>query len=373
MKESIAVTNVATGCTFASSRSLVKTNCVLIALLLLPTAAFAEKPPISGTSKPEFAPVDEAALEFRTSIACDALTVAISKDGKLLYARGFGWRDAKHKLPAQSSTLIRIASVTKPFTEAAVRKLVREQKLTYDTKAFEFLKLSPPSSAKEDPRLKEITVQMLLDHKGGWDRNKAFDPMFATQKIEKSLGLKHPARPADVIRYMLGQQLQFDPGSRSEYSNFGYCVLGRVVEKASGKTYFNYVREEILQPIGITDIKLAHDAVKNRDPEEAYYPAEVLVQVMDSHGGLIAAAPALCTFMDHYWINGEPRHPNQRGTWTFFGSLPGTTSMVHQRPDGFNIAVLCNNRRDKSFDADNTALLKLMDQALDQLDKPEAK
>ena len=86
---------------------------------------------------------------------------------------------------------------------------------------------------------------------------------------------------------MLGQQLQFDPGSRSEYSNFGYCVLGRVVEKASGKTYFNYVREEILQPTDIHRIKLAHDAVKNRDPEEAYYPAEVLVQVMDSHGGLI--------------------------------------------------------------------------------------
>ena len=197
--------------------------------------------------------------------------------------------------------------------------------------------------------------------------------MFATQKIEKSLGLKHPARPADVVRYMLGQPLQFDPGSRSEYSNFGYCVLGRVIEKAAGKPYFNYVREEILQPIGITDIKLARDAPKNRDPEEAYYPADVLVEVMDSHGGLIASAPALCTFMDHSWINGEPRHPNQHGTWTFFGSLPGTTSMVHQRPDGFNIAVLCNNRRDKSFDEDNTTLLKLMDQALDKVAKPEAK
>ncbi len=275
-----------------SSQCFAKTVCVLSALLLLPTAAFAEKPPISGTSKPEFAPVDEAAVEFRTTIACDALTVAISKDGKLLYARGFGWRDAKHKLPAQSSTLMRIASVTKPFTESAVRKLVRDHKLTYDTKAFDFLKLPPPANAKEDPRLKEITVQMLLDHKGGWDRNKAFDPMFATQKIEKSLGLKHPARPADVVRYMLGQPLQFDPGSRSEYSNFGYCVLGRVIEKAAGKPYFNYVRDEILQPIGITDIKLAHDAVKNRDPEEAYYPAEVLVEVMDSHGGLIASAPA---------------------------------------------------------------------------------
>ena len=91
MKESIAVTNVATGCTFASSRSLVKTNCVLIALLLLPTAAFAinRSRPLAAPQTP-FAPVDEAALEFRTSIACDALTVAISKDGKLLYARGFG-------------------------------------------------------------------------------------------------------------------------------------------------------------------------------------------------------------------------------------------------------------------------------------------
>ena len=173
MKESIAVTNRAIDCTFVSSRNLVKTICVLIALLLLPVPAFAEKPPISGTSKPEFAPVDEAAVEFRTTIACDALTVAISKDGKLLYARGFGWRDTKHELPAQSSTPTRIASVTKPITESAVRKLVRDHKLSYDTKAFDFLKMSPPANAKEDPRLKEITVQMLLDHKGGWDRNPA--------------------------------------------------------------------------------------------------------------------------------------------------------------------------------------------------------
>ncbi len=332
-------------------------------------AAISPTPPIAGTAPPEFAAVDQAAQQFKSTIGCDALTVAVSREGKLLYSRGFGWRDAQHKVPAQSSTLMRIASVTKPITESAVRKLVRDHKLSYDTKAFEFLKMSPPAGAKEDPRLNEITVQLLLDHKGGWDRNKAFDPMFSTQKIEKALGLKHPARPADVVRYMLGQPLQFDPGSRLEYSNFGYCVLGRVIEKASGKPYFNYIRDEILKPIGITDIKLARDNPTNRDPEETYYPAQVLVEVMDSHGGLIATAPALCTFLDHYWINGEPRQANQRGTWTFFGSLPGTTSMVHQRPDGYNIAVLCNNRREKSFDQDNDTLLKLMDKALDKLPK----
>jgi hypothetical protein len=90
---------------------------------------------------------------------------------------------------------------------------------------------------------------------------------------------------------------------------------------------------------------------------------------MDSHGGLIASAPALCQFLQAYWISGEPRLQGQRGDWTFFGSLPGTTALVRQREDGLNVAVLLNGRRDDHFGEDNDTLKQAIDRAMDKVGK----
>lgn len=335
---------------------------------------FADELPTTGSAVPAFEPLDEALLEFGKIIASQAFTVAVSKDGQLLYSRGYGWRDADKTQPTEPDTLLRIASVTKPITAAAVRQLIRQQKLSLDTQPFELLKLAPPPGAEPDPRLKAITVAHLLDHKGGWDRDAAFDPMFRIHRVERTLRLRRPAKPIDVIRYMLGQPLQFDPGERYAYSNFGYCVLGRVIEKVTGKSYFDYVGNEVCRPLGITDIKLARNLARARDPREVGYPApNVNVEVMDAHGGLIASAPALCVFLDHYWLNGEPRRSRQRQSWVFFGSLPGTTAMVCQRPDGYNIAALYNNRRDDSYEKDDAQLQALVNTAVDTIAAARAK
>ena len=92
--------------------------------------------------------------------------------------------------------------------------------------------------------------------RGGWDRDKSFDPMFIPIKIAKTFGTEPPANQEQIIRYMLTQPLDFDPGEREAYSNFGYCVLGRVIEKVSGKPYGKYVQEEVLAPLGIHDMRL---------------------------------------------------------------------------------------------------------------------
>jgi N-acyl-D-amino-acid deacylase len=348
-------------------------NRVVAAALFLVTVAVccisvASEPPITGTAVPEFEPLDEALLEFGKLIGAQAITVAVSKDRELLYSRGYGWRDANKKQPTQPDTLMRIASVTKPITAVAVRQIIRQGKLTLDTKAFELLKLSPPPDSKPDPRLAEITVAHLLDHKGGWDRDESFDPMFRIHRVERTLRLRRSAKPADVIRYMLGQPLEFDPGARYAYSNFGYCVLGRVMEKATGKPYFEYIRDDLCKPLGIADIKLARNAPRARDPREVWYPTrDVNVEVMDAHGGLIASAPALATFLDYHWCSGEPRRAGQRGAWVFFGTLSGTTAMVRQRSDGHNIAVLYNNRREDTYEQDDTQLQSLVDDAIDKV------
>src|SRR5260370_40581712 len=74
-----------------------------------------------------------------------------------------------------------------------------------------------------------------------------------------------------IIRYIMGKSLDFAPETRDAYSNFGYCVLGRIIEKASGKTYEQYVKEQGLEPMGITDMYGGRTQLAHRAPGEAHY------------------------------------------------------------------------------------------------------
>jgi N-acyl-D-amino-acid deacylase len=341
----------------------------LSALVLLGAEPKAKRP-ITGEPVAAFQPLDEAIQRFMDLIPCTAATVAVSKDAKLLYSRGYGWRDARRQKPTQPDTLMRIASLSKPITAAAVRKLIGEGKLAPELEVFPYLGIRPYNGKEGDRRLGQITVARLLEHKGGWDMERTFDPLFRTPQIEKALHLRGRASPRNVIEYMLAQPLQFDPGARYAYSNFGYCVLGRVLEKAAGKPFKAVLDSEILRPLKITDVKLGHSAARERDPREVWYPVadnHFSIEVMDAHGGLIASAGALCRFMDSYWLGGQARRPDDRFYFTFFGSFPGTTAMARQRPDGINVAVLLNNRREKTYPEDDKLLQKTVDEALDRI------
>ncbi len=337
---------------------------LLVLLACLPLCvlpALAADAPAAETSASAFAPVDDAIRDYMDKTGTQAATVAISRDGKLLYSRGYGRRDARKRTPTAADTLMRIASVSKPITAAEVRKLVRDGKLTLETPVFPLVGIKPYNGRLGDPRLNEITVGQLLQHRGGWDRKKTFDPVFATADVEKALHLRRPAAPADVVAYMLARPLQFAPGERSCYSNFGYLVLGRVIAKVTGRPYGEAVRRDILEPLGIKDVKLGHSAVTARDPREVWYPVPETafsLEVLEAAGGWIASAPDLCRFLDAYWISGEPRAPGETGDATFFGSVAGTLSMARQRPDGVNVVVLLDQ------DGEGKALRKAVDAAV---------
>ena len=155
---------------------------------------------------------------------------------------------------------------------------------------------------------------------------------------------------------MLGEPLQFDPGKQMVRSNFGYCVLGRVIEKVSGKPYATYISEEIFRPLGVDDVRLARSVP--RDRHEVWYPVkDVVVEVADSYGGLVATAPDLCKFLEAYWANGDPRQAGEDRQWAFVGNFSGTTAFIRQRPDGYNMAILFNGRRGESLqDEDDRSL-----------------
>src|SRR5439155_23697431 len=152
--------------------------------------------------------------------------------------------------------------------------LDEEGRLPLDAHAFALIDVPPfvPAGKKADQRMKNITVRHLLQHTGGWDRDKSFDPMFRCRQIADALGTACPPGPREIIHYMLGQPLDFDPGMSWAYSNFGYCVLGRIIEKITGRSYEKYVQEEVLAPAGITRMRIgASLRAQGSQGEAAYY------------------------------------------------------------------------------------------------------
>jgi N-acyl-D-amino-acid deacylase len=145
--------------------------------------------PVSGTAVPGMASVDVAIKEIMTRWAIPGGALGIVKDGRLVYARGFGYADVEAQQVATPSSLFRIASVTKPVTKAAILELVAQGRFSLDAPAFALLPhLTPLPGAKVDPRLATVTVRHLLDHAGGFDRAMSFDPMFRPTEIAAATG-----------------------------------------------------------------------------------------------------------------------------------------------------------------------------------------
>ncbi len=347
---------------------VMRTVLLFLGIITLHPMLFAADHPTTGKKVERFAPIDKVITDFLDTVEAQAATVAISKNNEILFSRGYGYQDQAKKKPTAPDTLMRIASVTKPITQAMVKKAMAEKLFFDDTKVYEFLEFKPFGGKLGDERIKTITINELLLHKGGWDREKSEDPMFKVKQFEKEMKLRTPATPRNVVEYMLGQPLDFAPGEKTVYSNFGYCILGRVLEKAYKKPYAEVLANLITKPHKL-DIRVGVANAKKRDPREVWYPVaedNYPLDVMDAHGGLVASTPALCKYLDLYWLGGDARKATDKANYAFFGSLPGTTSMVLQRADGTNVAVLINGRRDRSSDTDNEALKKNIERALDE-------
>ena len=298
-------------------------------------------PPMSGAAAPELSSFDTLLAGFVRQQKSPGAAFAMTSDSRLVYARGFGFADRQRHEAVQPDALFRIASISKPITAVAILQLAERGKFSLDAKVWELLGLAAPT----DVRWTKVTVRHLLHHVGGWDRDAGFDPMFRSAIIVKALGVPPPAGPAHVIRYMLEQPLDFDPGSRFAYSNFGYCLLGRVVEHASGLPYEQYVQQQVLAPLGIRRMRLDKTLPAQRSAGEVVYhatdderrPAVMgpivkpvpmpygawSIEAMDSHGGWLAAAPDLVRFASALDNPETSRILN-----------PASISTMFARPDG---------------------------------------
>jgi CubicO group peptidase (beta-lactamase class C family) len=361
--------------------------------------------PLTGQAVAGLESFDQIIPELMRKHGIPGGAVALVRDGKLIYARGYGYGDVEAQTRVQPDALFRIASVSKPITAVAILKLVEEGKLRLDDRIAPLISdLRPAESATVDARWERITIRHLLQHTGGWDRDRSFDPMFRPQTAADAVGAPAPASAETVIRYMKGVPLDFDPGARYAYSNFGYAILGRIIERVSGMSYEQYVRTAILAPLGITRMRLGRTRLADQATGEVryYFPGQnyngpsvrsvfaadgtvpynyggFYLEAMDAHGGWIASTIDLLRFVtavdlrtnrpdflrsasleemiaanapvwanSAYWygLGWLVRPSGGDANWWHNGSLPGTSSIIVRSYHNFAWAALFNARTD---------------------------
>ncbi|MDQ6826954.1 MAG: beta-lactamase family protein [Candidatus Eremiobacteraeota bacterium] len=241
--------------------------------LAAPGAVVGAKVPVTGKAIAQLQSFDRFMLTFMKRFSIPGGQCAVARNGRLVYARGFGYADQLLTTPVSPTALFRIASSSKPITAVAIMKLVEDGKLGLEERAFEILgDLTPPPGTTRDPRLATITVRHLLEHSGGFD-STIFEPQFDGLRVAAdAFGHPRPATSTDLIRYMMGQPLAFDPGSKYSYSNFGYNCLGRIIERKTKQSYGDHVIAAILRPAGVRTMSLmTRTSPSYRLPNEVFY------------------------------------------------------------------------------------------------------
>jgi CubicO group peptidase (beta-lactamase class C family) len=277
------------------------------------------------------------------------LSFAISKDERLLYAAGFGHAEKETGEPLSPRHRLRVASVSKPVTRVAIDRLIHDTSLTATSKVFGSNGVlgslySTPSNNKD---IEKIEVDHLVRHLGGFvNKNKdgnASDPMFAYS------GTNHKGLIEWTLKnYPLGYTPGVAPGFDT-YSNFGYCLLGRVIEAKTGKSYESYVRSKILIPAGAGGMVIGGDKLADRKKDEVrYYGNGAYSSVkpvrFDSHGGWIATPVDLLRFMSRQTVLGS--------SYAHSGAMAGTKSILRRRSDGFDYAAASNTSNGSSKEMD---------------------
>jgi D-alanyl-D-alanine carboxypeptidase len=166
--------------------------------------------------------------------------VGIAHRGKLVYAKGFGFADVENEIPVTPSTAFRIASNSKTFTAVGVMQLVERGRLSLDDRVRTYL---PWFTAKaKDRDSANITIRQALSHVGGVFRD-GITPHWTDDRFPTKTELR---RSVSRITVVFENQTQF------KYSNFGFALVGAVIEKVTGMSYADYMRENIIEPLGMT-------------------------------------------------------------------------------------------------------------------------
>jgi CubicO group peptidase (beta-lactamase class C family) len=360
------------------------------ATIPLPSLEALAQPQYGGSNGQQRGEMGRMAAAFRQQFSVPASSIAISRNGQFVYDQAVGMGDRQHLMQVQQSSLFRIASVTMPITSVTIFSLMEQGKLNLTDKVFGpsgilGIKYGKPPYKQY---VGDITVDHLLTHtSGGWP-DDATDPMMHNLSWDQT---------KLITETLANLPLTNPPGTHWAYSNFGYCVLGRVIEQVTGQPYAAYVQANILAPCGISTMQIAANKESQRAANEVVYygqyseePYKINITRMDSDAGWIASSTQLVQFLNH--VAGAPGIPallkpatiqvmttpapaypqgparyargwmvrdNGAGAWWHNGSLPGSTTIMVRTATGMCWAALTNTRTQPSNEID-TALDQMM-------------
>lgn len=314
---------------------------------------------------------------------------ALMRNDSLLYAKGYGFANTQDSIPCEVRNIFRVASVSKLLTAVAVMHLEETGQLSTQDFVFGEDGILNDSLFLDyrDKKIKKVTVEHLLRHTSGFS-NPHGDAAFNMELVAQFLDKPLPLSMDDMVLYATKNRLRAVPGGRFNYSNLGYIVLSKVIEKVSGIPYETYIKDSILAPIGCYDIHLANNysdgfrenevtyyEVKEAEPVPAYDGSDTLV--MKSLGGndvrglygaggwvaspvellkLVSAinkcpiredflTPESIDFMTPYGKNAKPAGwaSSSAKFWLRSGSMSGTSALIKAQKDGYSWVFISNS------------------------------
>lgn len=339
---------------------------------------------------PENKYITKQANDFLAQWNLTGMSMAIVKNGKLIYAQGFGYADLDAKLKVSPGHLFRLASISKLITATAIMKMVEMKMLKLDDKVFGpsgIIKDTIFSNVK-DKRLYHVTIKQLLAHSGGWSLHYG-DPAFNSQLILERIGENGEASLDSYLKFIASRRLHFNPGTRSSYSNMGYMFLSKVIENVSGQSYESFINNEVLRPVGIYDMHIGRSyLVDKRVNEVKYYESDETqyipafdgsgrmvpkvyggnpIELLGPAGGWIASSVELAkllvlidgfksvpdmlpnSYIEQMTENKDFKGPlgwktiKENGDWVRTGSMAGTSAIMKRQTNGFSWVVLINS------------------------------
>jgi D-alanyl-D-alanine carboxypeptidase len=248
--------------------------------------AFVSALPAAALAQSAASPMKQSAALVDASIAADGpgATVVVTRRGKVVYSGARGFADLETRKRMTLDTPVRLGSITKQFTAAMVLQLVAEDKLSLDDPISRFFPDFPAPGAR-------ATVRQLLNHSSGlMDFTKIPGWMMGEQSLR-------PNTTADLVALIAGRPAVSEPGTRWEYNNGGYVMLGAIIEKLTGMAWHEAVVERIARPLGLHTIRYAgaDDRVRGYSLRDGEYAQARGVHISVAHaaGGLVGSASDL--------------------------------------------------------------------------------
>ena len=330
--------------------------------------------------------INDGISKYQTDYQTPGVSLAIVRNGRLVFARGFGYADTANGESAGPLNRFRIASISKPLTATAILKLMeRGNTFRLDDKVFGAGAVlgTTYGNGNYSAWEKEISVRNLLTHTTGWTDD---GPMW-----DNAYGVNHTA----IMNWALdSNNPTYKPGTFYQYMNLDYHTLGRIIEKYSGQSYDAYVKSAVLAPCGINQMELGDQYPNQRKSREVVYYdfsggdpyGEISPKRMDANGGWIGTAIDLCAFLrrvDNDTFPSDILNQNSRNEMRNYalaggyglgwyasgneeghnGCMTGTSSFMMHRSTGTSFAVLANKRTGCSWE-----LKAAVDGILDQLE-----